>query len=338
MSVVHIDVPNGSGLVTVLQDDAYVTWSAQTSVSSGRSDFDNKIKTLGYNFATHEGTYTYDFGSFVYIWEQTGGDAGDTSANIQINITIKRKSDEYVLLNRHYNVGTNRPVLETYIDFAIDSSTQKGYLVEASISEWGWTSPHQYEKSIGLTDLGNDFYVLLNPDRGGGAGSGYIGNSLLSNKKMVGYNVPTSSAEGTKTESVNDVSASAVSGKPKSGNGFARIKFLREVQGHIYSLSEQVVGTWVDNKTVYEKTYLVESLKFNNQWQTIDTILSFGRLVEVDVTILNANSGGIQHSNDRETINHRPQIQITNLGVIQYAFSGNGDEISFYLILRYTKN
>lgn len=64
--------------------------------------------------------------------------------------------------------------------------------------------------------------------KSGGAGSGYIGNSLLSNKKMVGYNVPTSSAEGTKTESVNDVSASAVSGKPKSGNGFARIKFLRD--------------------------------------------------------------------------------------------------------------
>lgn len=64
--------------------------------------------------------------------------------------------------------------------------------------------------------------------KSGGAGSGYIGNSLLSNKKMVGYNVPTSSAEGTKTESVNDVSASPVSGKPKSGNGFARIKFLRD--------------------------------------------------------------------------------------------------------------
>ena len=59
--------------------------------------------------------------------------------------------------------------------------------------------------------------------KSGGAGSGYIGNSLLSNKKMVGYNVPTSSAEATKTESVNEVSASAVSGKPKSGNGFARI-------------------------------------------------------------------------------------------------------------------
>lgn len=64
--------------------------------------------------------------------------------------------------------------------------------------------------------------------KSGGAGSGYIGNSLVSNKKMVGYNVPTSSVESTRTESVNDVSASAVSGKPKSGNGFAKIKFLRD--------------------------------------------------------------------------------------------------------------
>ena len=48
---------------------------------------------------------------------------------------------------------------------------------------------------------------------------------------MVGYNVPTSSVEGTKTESVNEASATPVSGKPKSGNGHARIKFLRDAWG-----------------------------------------------------------------------------------------------------------
>lgn len=70
-------------------------------------------------------------------------------------------------------------------------------------------------------------------NKSGGAGSGYIGNSLLSNKKMVGYNVPTSSAESTKTESVNEVSASAVSGKPKSGNGFARIKLISQAHQNV---------------------------------------------------------------------------------------------------------
>lgn len=71
-------------------------------------------------------------------------------------------------------------------------------------------------------------YVQASIMNEAGAGSGYIGNSLVNNKKMIGYNVPTSDAEGTKTESVNDVSANPVSGKPKSGNGFARIKFLRD--------------------------------------------------------------------------------------------------------------
>ena len=64
----------------------------------------------------------------------------------------------------------------------------------------------------------------------GGAGSGYIGNSLVSNKKMVGYNVPTSSDESTKTESVDEASESPVSGKPKIGNGHAKIKFLRDFE------------------------------------------------------------------------------------------------------------
>lgn len=66
----------------------------------------------------------------------------------------------------------------------------------------------------------------------GGAGSGYIGNSLVSNKKMIGYNVPTSSSESTKTESVNEASANPVSGKPKAGNGFAKIKLVRELNWH----------------------------------------------------------------------------------------------------------
>lgn len=64
--------------------------------------------------------------------------------------------------------------------------------------------------------------------KSGGAGSGYIGNSLLSNKKMVGYNVPTSSAESTKTESVSQASATPTPNVPKIGNGFARIKLVSE--------------------------------------------------------------------------------------------------------------
>lgn len=69
--------------------------------------------------------------------------------------------------------------------------------------------------------------------KGGGAGSGYIGNSLLSSKKMVGYNVPTSSDAGTKTESVNIYSETRIAEVPKVGDGWARIKLLQAVNDNL---------------------------------------------------------------------------------------------------------
>lgn len=72
--------------------------------------------------------------------------------------------------------------------------------------------------------------VFTVSSNGGGAGSGYIGNPLVSNKKMIGYNVPTSSAESTKTESVSAYSTNYVANQPKAGNGHARIKFLRSAR------------------------------------------------------------------------------------------------------------
>lgn len=64
------------------------------------------------------------------------------------------------------------------------------------------------------------------PSTEAGAGSGYIGNSLLSNKKMVGYNVPTSSDAGTETESTTEYHSEGVTGKAKVGNGKVKITFL----------------------------------------------------------------------------------------------------------------
>lgn len=60
----------------------------------------------------------------------------------------------------------------------------------------------------------------------GGGGSGYIGNYLVGDKKMVGYEVETSSDTDTKTESVSTFSYSCERGKPKAGDGGARIKFV----------------------------------------------------------------------------------------------------------------
>lgn len=53
--------------------------------------------------------------------------------------------------------------------------------------------------------------------------------------------------------------------------------YLKDVPinaGHNYSTEEKIVGTWIDGKTVYEKTYLIEQSFSNgiNQFLTIDSI------------------------------------------------------------------
>ena len=58
---------------------------------------------------------------------------------------------------------------------------------------------------------------------GGGGGSGYIGNSLLTDKYMYCYNCTTSTAAATKTNTTTNVSSTPTANYAKSGNGAARI-------------------------------------------------------------------------------------------------------------------
>ena len=59
-----------------------------------------------------------------------------------------------------------------------------------------------------------------------GGGSGYIGNRLLFNKHMTGYNVETSDDESTKTITTTNVSEEPMSDYAKKGNGYAKITCL----------------------------------------------------------------------------------------------------------------
>ena len=58
---------------------------------------------------------------------------------------------------------------------------------------------------------------------GGGGGSGYIGNSLLTDKYMYCYNCTTSTATATKTNTTTKVSSTPTANYAKSGDGAAKI-------------------------------------------------------------------------------------------------------------------
>ncbi len=72
-------------------------------------------------------------------------------------------------------------------------------------------------------------YTVMNSNNdynSGAGGSGYIGNSLLTDKSMYCYNCEESTDASTKTISTTCTSSSAVSACAKSGNGYSRITYI----------------------------------------------------------------------------------------------------------------
>ena len=100
-----------------------------------------------------------------------------------------------------------------------------------SFGTFGQGGNHGYESSqnVGGSGGGGGLYGGGGSSRGhgqAGGGSGYIGNSLLTEKTMYCYNCQESSEISTKTISTTCVNATPTAACAKSGNGYARITLI----------------------------------------------------------------------------------------------------------------
>lgn len=111
---------------------------------------------------------------------------------------------------------------------------------------------------------------------GSGGGSGYIGNTLLTNKVMYCYNCSESSEESTKTVSTTCVSEEATSNCAKMGNGYARItsnatiKVLPRVtvsNGTDYNFKENISSEIPSGYTITYSTYDNASTLSSGEYQ-----------------------------------------------------------------------
>ena len=153
-------------------------------------------------------------------------------------------------------------------------------IVDAMFYYSCWPNDTTVTSEVGIpifTDYNEYFRYVTNPylPSGGGSGSGYIGNNELRYKKMVGYNVPTSSTASTKTESVEVYSNDHEDDKPKAGNGFARIKML---QPTVSVFLKDIVKTTNKDyyKYVYDYTGNMNSLSSLSEFYLTDWILVVG--------------------------------------------------------------
>ena len=85
-----------------------------------------------------------------------------------------------------------------------------------------------YEKSDSGPNGGGGYYGggATTLAGGAGGGSGYIGNSLLTNKSMYCYNCEESTEESTKTISTTCINETPTENCSKQGNGYARITLM----------------------------------------------------------------------------------------------------------------
>ena len=79
----------------------------------------------------------------------------------------------------------------------------------------------------GVSAGGGGYYGGAGTVAAGGGGSGYIGNTLLTNKVMYCYNCQESSEESTKTVSTTCTSQTPTENCSKQGNGYAKITLVK---------------------------------------------------------------------------------------------------------------
>ena len=174
------------------------------------------------------------------------------------NITHELTVGYWGLTENNYSTSGDGGYRNYYIGIVLDDENQRGYIIVETFTYNTRVTNGWNVSVLGGTVNGLDYVYEVFANISGGAGSGYIGNSLLSNKKMVGFNVPTSSAEGTKTESVNVYSVNPEENKPKAGNGFARIKYL-DKPSYVQITSEQAAEL---------KQTLFKIIDAKDQWTT----------------------------------------------------------------------
>ncbi len=103
------------------------------------------------------------------------------------------------------------------------------FTINSNYGTFGQGSGFSDNVKYGGNGGGGGFYGGGGTNRGhsgGGGGSGYIGNSLLTEKTMYCYNCQESSEESTKTISTTSTSATPKANCAKQGNGYAKITLI----------------------------------------------------------------------------------------------------------------
>ena len=107
------------------------------------------------------------------------------------------------------------------------------------------------------------------------------------------------------------------------------------MSGHVYSQTEQVVGTWIDGKPIYEKTVDIENLPNNTTKNVTHGISDIALIIDIRGFASGvSNTIPLPYSSVGGTYNINVNADTTNIN-IQTGYNATG--YSGYVTLRYTK-
>lgn len=117
---------------------------------------------------------------------------------------------------------------------------------------------------------------------------------------------------------------------------------IRSISGgsHSYSTNEHVVGTWIDDSSVYEKVVDLGTLPNNTTKNVAHGISNLGLIISADFVAKDTNNQYIQMPftvAQSGYINYQVSVYLTNTNIVIEAGS-NRSTYSGYAILRYTKS
>ena len=131
-----------------------------------------------------------------------------------------------------------------------------------------------------------------------------------------------------------------------SFNGYITIQYTKTTDGTVnigtgndYSTDEQIIGTWIDEKPIYQKTIDCEALP-NNTTKSVNTnILNASKLINYSATAFGTNNNGIM-TIPRLWLGGTGDVYIgfnADLTVINLATTSDRSNMNAYCTLQYTK-
>ena len=161
----------------------------------------------------------------------------------------------------------------------------------------------------------NNLYGAGGSSGGGGGSSTFAGLSDVSLSNLSNGQVPKYNATTQKWENANESSGGGVN----------------------YSLTEQVIGTWIDGKPLYQKTFKISldgvtlntNIDYNHNVSNIDNVVDFfGASVDT-----NNESRPLTATSDT----YYCYVRRVNRTRIRYYTTFNASGSYLYVTLRYTK-